>query len=49
VRQINKAEILELLRQVLEQINTTGKASEREFQLAVLEALKWLLEQAKEN
>lgn len=46
---MGKDEILRLLEQVLEQIDIAGVASEREFQLAVLEALKWLLEKAKEN
>jgi hypothetical protein len=40
----NKDEVLILIKQVLETLETQGEITEREFQLAVLEALRYLLE-----
>lgn len=45
---MGKDEILVLLEKALQEIETKGKKlSEREFQLAVLLTLKWLLEHSE--
>ena len=44
---MGKEEILLLVKQVLEKMENEGEISAREFQLAVLLMLKWLLERAE--